>query len=94
MNNKFLLVETGSGHTHTVELDENGNGISSVNGGHSHEVNENVVLPAMNTDGHTHSIQIFEGFGTFQGINNLLLNNKLLILLIIFLIIVLYRFMK
>jgi len=98
MNKKYILIETGSGHTHTVTLDSEGNGISTVNSGHSHKVEGMVALPAFNTDGHLHNIQRFEGFGGLAGgiFSSLLANlistsvSKSVVIIILFLIFILY----
>lgn len=81
---KYLLLETGSGHTHTVELDSDGDGISSVNSGHSHKVENKVALPAFNTDGHVHNMKRFEGFGGLSG--SVFSYSKLLVLLVFLLV--------
>lgn len=52
---KAMVGETGetNGHTHTVSLDENGNGKTNAAAGHSHTVEEYKVAES---EGHTHSL--------------------------------------
>ena len=56
---KYLLEADGTDHTHVVTLDAQGNGTSSFDAGHSHDVRNKVVVKEF---GHSHSMSVLEAF--------------------------------
>lgn len=64
---EYILSENNTGHVHKVFIDVYGNGHSSVNAGHSHEV---INYDVQRAGGHDHQLaQVksgIEGFGTLQ----------------------------
>ena len=68
-HNKYMLLNNGTGHEHTVTLLNGKDGMSSQAAGHVHNIVNGIVQPAF---GHTHKLGAWEGFSGGPGINKLL----------------------
>jgi hypothetical protein len=90
-NKRYVLVETGTGHSHAVTLDSDGNGISSSDAGHNHRVEDGQVMPAFGTDNHVHNLKRLEGF---EGFGPLIRSNRYLVITIVLLTILTLIYVK